>query len=384
MIGAPLNDRACLGQITEIAKRATLQPELRQYAAQFRTAKQLAASIRQLPQTNDTGDPADGPRVACDTPQRVRVLAPDPNCVERSLMYLAVAELVDPRPLRQLITIDTPMGRHTYPVEHGWHPVVLDPLIARNVLAGGLFQLRQAAAAPGALPSVEPRALVTWLAWIAREQAWQRDGKAGTDTVDRARHALEAVLSGDGFNRVFRADVLYALDRASEAATCYGETGVYGVKVARIALAELGITADKRNACSPCGPLDDARASAPGPASAAPTRPVPTWQLEVDLGPVPPAGFHTLSSFTSDSVNTPRNFSWRSLGRSVVGLARKGGRLAASSYGLGGVYDATVAKAERAAARIAGVRPVAPQAPELARRVVTLFDLKDPDPETKG
>ncbi len=52
-----------------------------------------------------------------DVSQRVRIPAANPNCVERSALYLAAGEIIDPRPLRQLATIHTPIGPHTFPVE---------------------------------------------------------------------------------------------------------------------------------------------------------------------------------------------------------------------------------------------------------------------------
>ena len=52
---------------------------------------------------------------------------------------LGAAELIDPRPSRQLATIDTRSGRHTFPLENG-EPLVLDPAFTRNTLVGGLFQ----------------------------------------------------------------------------------------------------------------------------------------------------------------------------------------------------------------------------------------------------
>src|SRR5205823_15002192 len=96
-----------------------------------------AAWIRTLPQRDDDGDKKDGPKVeACEPPQRLRIPAEDPNCVERSALYIAVAELIDAAPTRQLATLDTPIGLHTFPIENG-APIILDPRVPRNCLDCG-------------------------------------------------------------------------------------------------------------------------------------------------------------------------------------------------------------------------------------------------------
>ena len=118
VIGNPINDVTCLARITDAAAEAVDTDPVRNLAMRFESMPELAAWIRSLPQRNDMGDPDDGPRVACpDVSQRVRIPAADPNCVERSALYLAAGEIIDPRPLRQLATIHTPIGPHTFPVE---------------------------------------------------------------------------------------------------------------------------------------------------------------------------------------------------------------------------------------------------------------------------
>lgn len=86
MIGVPFdnNDLMCLGAISEIVANLVeaRDPLLVELAAQYPTTEALAAWIRSLPQRNDEADPNDGPRVeACLPPQRLRIPAPDPNCV---------------------------------------------------------------------------------------------------------------------------------------------------------------------------------------------------------------------------------------------------------------------------------------------------------------
>jgi hypothetical protein len=147
VIGVPFdnNDLTCLGAITEVVAELVENRDLllAEVAAQHPTTESLAAWIRSLPQRDDEGDPMDGPKVeACEPVQRLRIPAPNPNCVERASLYIGVAELIDPRPVRQLATLDFEWGRHTFPVESG-APIILDPSvpaedIVHAVAAGAL------------------------------------------------------------------------------------------------------------------------------------------------------------------------------------------------------------------------------------------------------
>jgi hypothetical protein len=140
VIGIPFNDLGCLGAITEqiVARVQSHDPILVDLATQYPTTAALAEWMRGLPQRDDDGVPGDGPKVhACRPPQRLRIPAGDPNCVERSALYLAVAELIDPQPVRQLATLDFAWGRHTFPLESG-APVVIDPGTTAEELAHGL------------------------------------------------------------------------------------------------------------------------------------------------------------------------------------------------------------------------------------------------------
>lgn len=139
MIGVPFdnNDLTCLGSITEVVADLVERrdPVLLELAGTYGTTEALAAWIRSLPQRNDEGLPQDLPKVdECRPPQRLRIPAEDPNCVERAALYLAVAELIDPGPFRQLGTLDYDWGRHTFPIEHG-APIVLDPRVTADELA---------------------------------------------------------------------------------------------------------------------------------------------------------------------------------------------------------------------------------------------------------
>ena len=99
MIGIPFNDLACLGSITEVVAELVENRDsvIAEIAAKHTTTESLATWIRSLPQRDDDGEKGDGPKVdECKPPQRLRIPAEDPNCVERSALFLAVAEFIDP------------------------------------------------------------------------------------------------------------------------------------------------------------------------------------------------------------------------------------------------------------------------------------------------
>ena len=152
MILAPRNDRTCLDALTAQV-RARVDPAnpdrgLLALARELGSTAALVRWLREQPQRDDTGAATDGPReLACRPSQRIRFQAPDPNCVERALTYLAVAEFLDPAPARWLATTRTPTGLlHTYPVEAG-APVVLDPMVGvRNGTTRGCCQPRNGTA----------------------------------------------------------------------------------------------------------------------------------------------------------------------------------------------------------------------------------------------
>jgi len=186
VISLPFNDLACLGSITELVADLVKNgdPVIAEIAAKHPTTESLAAWIRTLPQRDDDGDPKDGPKAeSCDPPQRLRIPAPDPNCVERSALYLAVAELIDPAPSRQLATLDTPIGLHTFPIENG-APIILDPRVPRNCLDCGV-----AMTAPGPVV-VDARDAIEWSARLAEDGAGAMDLRNGASRVRRARNAV--------------------------------------------------------------------------------------------------------------------------------------------------------------------------------------------------
>src|SRR5688572_16005975 len=194
MIVEPLNDRDCLGSITSTVTSLVeaKDPALVAIAEQHANTASLARWIRSLPQRDDLGVPCDGPKVEeCDPPQRLRIAPGDPNCFERAAIYVGVAELIDPRPERQLATVDTPAGRHTLPLEDG-EPVVLDPAMQRNALRAAVFRLGTRNGA--ARVALTPHQAVDWIASLAVEPA--QGFKDGEARVRNGHRALCGVLDG--------------------------------------------------------------------------------------------------------------------------------------------------------------------------------------------
>ena len=141
MIAAPMNDHACLGPTTDliVAEIADRNPAIVDLAAQFTNTDDLAAWFRTLPQRDDDGNPADGPKVAaCRPPQRMNFENPSPNCFERSARFIGAAEMIDPDRVYQLATVTTPNGLHTFPTRDG-APVILDPKGTRNTPRVAMF-----------------------------------------------------------------------------------------------------------------------------------------------------------------------------------------------------------------------------------------------------
>ncbi len=218
MIESPLNDRKCLTAITDVARQAVASrdPALVALAERLGTTENLIAWIRSKPQRDDEGDPTDGPRVdACTPPQRLRIISGEPNCVERAEDYVILAELIDPDPVRQLATVDTPAGRHTFPLENG-EPVVLDPEVTRNALAGALFQLD-----PSAIV-VTPADAVDWVATLAEEPASER---GEIHRVRNARSAMHRVVEGKPISRRSLDDVAHTVSLAASEAPKFGKRG---------------------------------------------------------------------------------------------------------------------------------------------------------------
>ena len=151
-------------------------------ARKHATTASLVRWIRSLPQRDDDGETDDGPKVeSCEPPQRLRIPADNPNCVERAALYVAAGELIDPRPVRQLATLDTAMGLHTFPIENG-APVILDPSVSRECLECGV-----ALGADGPV-AIEPHEAIEWTAKLAESDI--NTTRNGPGRVRRARNAV--------------------------------------------------------------------------------------------------------------------------------------------------------------------------------------------------
>jgi hypothetical protein len=234
VIALPFNDHTCLGSITEVMAElvSTQDPVIVELAAQHPTLDALVSHIRSLPQRDDEGTRGDGPKVeACEPPQRLRVGAPDPNCVERAALYIAVAELIDPAPVRQLATLDMPGGLHTFPVENGI-PVVLDPKVQRNCLDCGL-----ALVAEGPI-EIEPRDAIEWTAVIAEQDA--RELRNGPSRVRRARNAMMRLVDEHVPPTQGEADAIgWMLALAERAARRWGARAIAMVRTTAQAIADV-------------------------------------------------------------------------------------------------------------------------------------------------
>jgi len=223
MIADPKNDRTCLGRLTELAREMAINPdaELVELALRFPTKRELIDWIRSLPQRDDLGDPNDGPRLdECRPPQRLRFAPDSPNCFERTLLYLALAEMLDAGDTRYAATVDLPTGRHTLPIENG-EPVVLDPRVTRNAVRSAVFRKRtRNCSAPMAL---SPEDAIDWIAGVAYEPA--ENFARGTERVRRGHNVLRGVLRGRPICVSELGDVAFTLALADREAPLYGETG---------------------------------------------------------------------------------------------------------------------------------------------------------------
>jgi hypothetical protein len=258
MIGTPHNDHECLGYVMNIVEQMVIDrdPTLVELARQLGTIDAVVAFLRALPQRNDESDLLDGPKIAgCLPPQRLRIPAPDPNCFERSALYLALAELIDPTPLRQLATSSTPQGPHTVPMEDGV-VVNLNPEMPNNAIESGLSEGIRNAAPMTLSESVE------WSTSIAEEPAAAWPG--GERRVRNARESLRAMQTGSALTGDTMADVAFTLALAAREATRWGAAGREMVRATMRALCSLQEQLIDRMAPDPLLPEEPAPPARPG------------------------------------------------------------------------------------------------------------------------
>lgn len=141
MIVDPQRDRQCLDQATAKARELSRTPWVRRLARRLGTRRRVIDYIRSRPQADDDGTSSQF--IACDVPQRARFDGPDapedPNCFERAILFVAIMEVIEPRVLRMLDTIERP-HRHTRVLEwngDAWVEVNLFPY-PRNIDWGDL------------------------------------------------------------------------------------------------------------------------------------------------------------------------------------------------------------------------------------------------------
>jgi hypothetical protein len=237
VIALPFNDHSCLVSISQVIAELVKNEDavIVELAKQHPTTQSLVRWIRSLPQRDDNGERGDGPKVkACDPPQRLRVPADDPNCVERAAMYLAIAELIDPEPVRQLATLDLPIGLHTFPVENGV-PVILDPSVPRNCVTCGL-----ACEANGPV-TVDARDAIEWTATLAEAGAVPLRNGPSRRRLRRARNAVLRLVN-EGTAPADARDIgaigwMFAL--AERAARKYGARAIAIIRTTARAIADL-------------------------------------------------------------------------------------------------------------------------------------------------
>jgi hypothetical protein len=129
----PVNDLACLSQLTTIARELSATTLIHSVAKHLGSRDGVIRWIQAKPQTDDDGKELIQ-FITCDVPQRVRLLAEDPNCVERATDAMMLLEALEqlkleaPTP-RALATVERPL-RHTGLVEKRgdrWYAVDLFP-----------------------------------------------------------------------------------------------------------------------------------------------------------------------------------------------------------------------------------------------------------------
>lgn len=243
MIGLPFNDLRCLGSITEVIAELVAHRDevIAEIARKHDTTESLANWIRTLPQRDDEGEEEDGPRVEeCKPTQRLRLPAPDPNCIERASLYISVAELIDPGPVRQLATLDTPIGLHTFPVENG-APIILDPRVPRNCLDCGVAALK-----PGPV-TIEARDAIEWTAQLA--EAGAANVRNGPSRVRRARNAVMGLVEHGvpPASPEVVETIGWMLALAEKVARKYGPRALQIVRTTAQAIADLADEAEARS-----------------------------------------------------------------------------------------------------------------------------------------
>ncbi|MCG8423965.1 MAG: hypothetical protein MJE77_39235, partial [Proteobacteria bacterium] len=214
----PLNDKECLTLAHQEAKRLAALPWFRAFVCQFDHLREFILYVRSLEQRDDFGDPADGPRIPCQISQRLRYAPSDPNCFERTVLYLAAAEILDSTIERTSASMVLDQGWHTFPVEirdNRPYVVLLDPVSPpHNTMLATAYRAHN-------VSPMAKRHLAPWFSAMARN-ACAEDG-----TEDYYDHSLEllrnALITGEPIDTYETVD--HVLDRAADAAALWGGQG---------------------------------------------------------------------------------------------------------------------------------------------------------------
>ena len=209
----------------EEVQRYVQLPWVREFAAQFEDIDDFAAYVRQLEQRDDLGEPDDGPRLPCEISQRTRFAPGDPNCWERTLLYLAVAEILAPWIERTSASLVMDRGWHTFPVEirNGFPEiVVLDPVYGppRNAMAATAYRARNIAPA-------SRKHLPMWFAQVARNACLDEYGDDGEHRYEDVMGVLRnALLAGEPVEDAeYFEDLEEILEIAAQDAELWGSQG---------------------------------------------------------------------------------------------------------------------------------------------------------------
>lgn len=249
MIQPPVNDTECLGKLTELATRNSETEAIRQLAGNFENVSELQAFVRGLPQRNDDGT-GPGPFIDCGAvKQRARNLPGNPNCFERSALYLAVAENIDPEAKRQLATMNIDgYGLHTFPVENledgelvsPTNIVVLDPEVpaTRNAFAAGVQVERRRNNAGSMLAGiVRPLQMLQWILALANESQ-----RALAAPIRNSAESIDSLLlRGQPLGPSAVRDLGYTLALARREAGLFGDWAVRRVDAVARNLSLFGV-----------------------------------------------------------------------------------------------------------------------------------------------
>jgi len=216
---APINDAGCLNGLHDGASVFRETRTARRLARECGSPEMVPVYIRALRQRDDFGDPNDGPRLACEVSQRLRLPALDPNCFERTALYLALMSILDPEREVTSATLMLDEGLHTFPVEivDGIpRAVVLDPMTTdlANVMNATAYQLRNTS--PMAKEHIGP--------WF-NELAWNACAAQGAeDCYETAMDALRnSLVTGASITHPEEIECVLALARPD--ADLYGAKG---------------------------------------------------------------------------------------------------------------------------------------------------------------